>query len=72
MTTCEPGANVVLTQGLRVRPFSTAFLASKPAAIITDGLDVFVQEVIAAITTEPCATSKFSPLSETLPVLARS
>ena len=39
---------------------------------MTEGFEVFVQEVIAAITTEPCATSKFSPLSETLPVLARS
>ena len=39
---------------------------------MTEGFEVFVQEVIAAITTEPWATLKFSPLSETLPVLARS
>ena len=60
MTTCEPGAKVVFTQGLVTSPFSTAFLASKPAAIITDGLEVLVHEVIAAITTAPFPTSKFS------------
>jgi hypothetical protein len=38
---------------LTLSPFSTAFLASKPAAIKTEGLDVLVQEVIAAITIEP-------------------
>ena len=53
MTTLEPGARVVFTQGLRLRPFSTAFLASRAAPIITNGLEVFVQEVIAAITTWP-------------------
>src|SRR5438309_611805 len=36
-----------------VGPFSTAFLASNPAPIMTDGFDVFVQLVIAAITTAP-------------------
>ena len=41
----------VFTQGLAVRPFSTAFRASRPAATITDGLDVLVQEVMAAMTT---------------------
>ncbi len=51
MTTFEPGARVVLTQGLLDRPFSTAFLASSAAPIITNGLEVFVQDVIAAITT---------------------
>src|SRR5207244_4073019 len=35
-------------------PRSTAFLASRPAAIITLGFDVFVHDVIAAITTAPC------------------
>jgi hypothetical protein len=37
-----------------VRPFSTAFLANKPAASITPGFDVLVQEVIAAMTIDPC------------------
>ena len=53
MTTLEPGASVVFTHGLRFRPASTAFLASSAAPTITDGFDVFVQEVMAAITTEP-------------------
>ena len=53
MTTFEPGARLALTQGLVLSPLSTAFLASRPAATITDGFDVLVQLVIAAITTEP-------------------
>jgi hypothetical protein len=40
--------------GLTVNPFATAFLATRPAASMTSGFDVFVQEVIAAITTDPC------------------
>ena len=50
MTTFEPGASEVLTQGLAVSPFSRAFLANRPAPIITAGFEVLVQEVIAAIT----------------------
>ena len=57
MTTVEPGASEVFTQGLTSRPRSTAFLASRPAPIITDGFDVFVQLVIAAITTRPWSRS---------------
>ena len=53
MTTCEPGASEALTQGLRRRPSSFAFFASRPAATSTAGLEVLVQEVIAAITTSP-------------------
>src|SRR5674536_108224 len=63
MTTFEPGANVVFTHGLEVRPSSTAFLASSAAAIITDGLEVFVQLVIAAMTTAPWSSSTWAPLS---------
>ena len=37
----------------RSSPFSTAFLAKSPAAIMTDGLEVLVQLVIAAITIDP-------------------
>ena len=33
-----------------------AFCASRPAAIITDGFEVFVHDVIDAITTEPSST----------------
>ena len=57
MTTFEPGASDDFTHGFRVRPRSTALRASRPAPIITDGFDVFVQEVIAAITTEPCSSA---------------
>ena len=53
MTTFEPGASEVLTHGMRSRPASTAFFASSPAPSITDGFEVLVQLVMAAITTEP-------------------
>ena len=53
MTTCEPGAIEVFTHGLATRPRSTALRASRPAAIITEGLEVLVQEVIEAIETMP-------------------
>src|SRR3990172_6126174 len=52
-TTREPGARLVLTYGFTLRPRWTARLASSPAATMTDGFDVFVQEVIAAMTTAP-------------------
>ena len=45
-----------MTHGLLVSPFSTAFLATRPAAIITLGFEVFVQLVIAATTTAPWST----------------
>src|SRR4051794_25598347 len=64
MTTLEPGASVVLTQGLRDRPPSTAFLASSAAATITDGFDVFVQEVMAAIATAPWSSMTWVPSSK--------
>src|SRR5665213_3016255 len=53
MTTLEPGARLVFTQGLEVRPRSTAFFATRPAAISTDGFEVLVQLVMAAMTTLP-------------------
>ncbi len=51
MTTFEPGASDVFTHGLTVRPLRTAFRARIPAPSMTEGLEVFVQLVIAAITT---------------------
>src|SRR5687768_508146 len=66
MTTFEPGASVVFTHGLRDRPFSTAFFASSAAPIITDGFDVLVQDVIAAIATAPWSTSNSAPSRVTL------
>src|SRR5438477_11365540 len=47
VTTLEPGASEVLTHGLERRPRATALRARMPAPIITDGLDVLVQLVIA-------------------------
>src|ERR1017187_440386 len=63
MPTLEPGASEVLTQGLRLSPRSTAFLASSAAPTMTEGLDVLVQEVIAAITTLPWSTEVWVPSS---------
>ena len=60
------GARLVLTHGLTVRPRSTAFFARMPAAIMTDGFEVLVQLVIAAMTTAPCPRSYFVPLLRTL------
>ena len=57
MTTFDPGARLVFTHGLLVSPFATAFFASTPAAIITDGFDVFVQLVMAAMTTDPSVST---------------
>ena len=65
MTTREPGARLVLTHGGVRSPRSTAFFASSPAATITSGFEVFVQLVIAAITTEPFESSYESPLEAT-------
>ncbi len=53
MTTREPGARLVLTQGGTVRPFARAFRATSPAATSTSGFEVLVHYVIAAITTAP-------------------
>ncbi len=63
MTTFEPGASVVFTHGLRVRPLSTAFLATSAAPIMTDGFEVLVHEVMAAMTTDPWSTSVSVPSS---------
>jgi hypothetical protein len=38
-------------------PRSTAFLASSPAATITEGLEVLVHDVIAAMATAPSPIS---------------
>ncbi|CAB4612136.1 unannotated protein [freshwater metagenome] len=64
MTTLDPGARVVFTHGLLRKPFSTAFLARSAAPIITLGLEVFVQDVMEAITTAPFATEVAAPFNE--------
>ncbi len=43
--------------GLTVRPLAAAFFASRPAASNTPGFEVFVHEVIAAISTSPLPMS---------------
>src|SRR5690348_7244128 len=56
VTTCDPGASDVFTQGFVVSPRSTAFLATRPAATSTAGFEVLVHDVIAESTTAPCAS----------------
>src|SRR5688572_32871196 len=56
VTTSDPGARLVFTHGFTLRPRLTALRARRPAPIMTLGFEVFVQLVIAATTTEPCAS----------------
>src|SRR5256885_10399376 len=53
VTTFEPGASEVFTHGWTSSPRWAALRASTPAPSMTDGFEVFVQLVIAAITTRP-------------------
>src|SRR5262245_37142521 len=53
VTAFDPGASEVLTVGGTRRPRATAFRARSPAPTITVGLEVFVQDVMAAIATDP-------------------
>src|SRR5580693_4577054 len=57
-TTWLPGASEVFTHGLAFNPLAAALRASSPAPISTLGLEVLVQEVMAAITTSPWPRSK--------------
>ncbi len=61
VTTPEPGDKLVLMCGEIVIPFYTALLATKPAATKASGLEVLVQEVMAANTTEPCLSDIYLP-----------
>ena len=59
-----------MTVGETRRPRSTARLASKPAATMTEGFEVLVQLVMAAIATEPsviCVWESFMVTSTSLP-----
>ena len=60
VTTCEPGASEVFTQGFTMRPFARALRARSPAPSITAGFEVLVQLVIAAMTTAPLSSWKVS------------
>ena len=68
MTTREPGARLVLTQGFDTRPCLRALRASRPAATSTAGFEVLVQLVMAAISTAPSATSKLLLPAATAPL----
>src|SRR6266511_3665761 len=72
VTTLEPGARLVLTQGLDERPSAAAFLATRPAATSTYGFEVLVHEVIAAMTTLPCVSENLSPASSVGTCFSRS
>src|SRR5690349_3808735 len=61
MTTLLPGASEVFTHGLDVRPRSTAFFATSAAATITEGFEVFVQDVMDAIATAPWSSTQSVP-----------
>src|SRR5699024_6432797 len=61
VTTFEPGAIEVFTHGFELSPRLRALRASRPAAIITEGFEVFVHEVIDAIATAALASSKLRP-----------
>src|SRR5574341_2159683 len=52
---------LVLTQGFRLSPRWSAFRARSPAPIMTEGLEVLVQLVIAAMTTDPSLSWKRLP-----------
>lgn len=52
---------MVLTHGLAESPFATALRARRPAASMTEGFEVLVHEVIAAMATCPLSTSNVSP-----------
>src|SRR5690606_32448962 len=64
--TLEPGAKDDFTHGLRTRPSSLAFLATRPAATTLRGLEVLVQDVIAAMITAPSGIRPFFSSSSAL------
>ena len=61
VTTRDPGASEVFTQGCTFRPRSWALRATSPAPSITPGLEVLVQEVMEAMTTAPSSSVTCSP-----------
>src|SRR5664279_902993 len=65
VTARDPGARLVLTVGGTVSPRATALRASRPAATMTVGFEVFVQLVMAAMATEPPAISTERPSAST-------
>ena len=66
VTTLDPGANEVFTHLGTVSPRSTARWATRPAATMTDGFEVFVHDVMAAMSTEPERSESVVPFSWTV------
>ena len=62
---------LVLTQWGTERPRATAFRARRPAPTITDGLEVLVQLVMAAMTSVPSVISA-EPVSSSTSTVRRS
>ena len=60
-TACDPGDSDVFIYGAIFIPLLKAFLQSRAAQSMTPGFDVLVQEVIAAITTDPCLSLYYDP-----------
>ena len=54
------------------KPSSQAFFATRPAPSMTLGFDVFVQLVMAAMTTLPCLSSACCPWNVNLATLSCS
>ena len=52
-----------MTHGLERRPLAAALRANSPAATRTDGFEVLVQLVMAAMTTLPLESVYVSPLN---------
>src|SRR6476469_4187163 len=59
--TLDPGASDVFTHGWLISPRAAALRASSPAPSMTDGLEVLVHDVMAAMTTWPWSTLNVSP-----------
>src|SRR5688572_14327918 len=72
VTTLEPGARLVFTYGFTFTPRATALRARSPAPSITEGFEVFVRLVMAAMTTDPWPISAVSPRIFTLAVRGSS
>jgi hypothetical protein len=61
VTTLDPGAIEVFTQGFTSSPFSTALRATRADPTITEGFEVLVHEVMAAMTMLPSVRENSSP-----------
>src|SRR4051812_4323482 len=65
VTTWDPGARLVFTWWGTSSPSSTDLRARSPAPSITDGFEVFVHDVMAAMTTAPLSIDAVTPSTAT-------